>query len=283
MDPDKLYASLLFQVAAYENAVEAQTLDEIRALKSSPDRHKLGFQSMLIRERVLGKQNEETAYIIKYNAAVYADDERFDKAADLLFHVLENLSDVHPFKSHTVDAYTLLVCFLSEGKDVAGPGAVTISHALKSLQWALSDFKRGEAEQCQSKPETVHTNRHNLLKIILQMICLLQQIQGQATPRERKELSEALKAFVKTGVRSLKGDTLLHMACDADTTNFDTRREDPFTAFVFPAPEVVQVLLDAGCDVNARNEKGQTALAVAREQKGDHSEIIRILAAAGSG
>ena len=274
----------MFQVAAYENAVEVQTLDELRALKSSPDRHKLGFQSMLIRERVLGKQNVETSSIIRHNTVLYADEERFDKAVQLLFHIFENLSDVDPFKDHDqIDDYGYLLTYLLNGEDIDGPGATTFSHALKSLQWALSDFERGEAQHRQkSKTEAVLTRRYNLLKIILHMICLLRQTEEQATLRERKELSEASKTFIKTGALSHRGETLLHMACDADTSNFHSGQENPFTSFVFPALEVVQALLDAGCDVNARNDKGQTALAVAREQEGHHSEIISILMAAGA-
>ena len=274
--------AVLFQVAAYGNAVEPQTLDELRALQSSPDRHKLGIQCMLIGERVLGKQNKATSYIIRHNAAVHADENRFDLTTELIFHGLKNLSDVCPFdsKSYKVDFYGFLVDLLFAGHDIAGPGAVTFSHTLNSLKWALSDFKRGEAEKQQTQSEDFLTKRQNLLRITLHMICLLQQTVKRGTPGERRQLSEAVRTFVQTGVRGQKGDTLLHVACDEGTNVFDTWDEH-YEACTFPAPEVVQALLAAGCDVAAQNEAGQTALQVAREQKGDHSEIIRILAAAG--
>lgn len=272
----------MLQVAAYGYAVEAQTMEELRKLKTSRDEHELGVQSMLIRERVLGKTNEGTTFIIRCNAALFADEGRFDQSIELMLHIFENLKSVCPLKSHTVDVFALLVSLLVSGQDVEGPGGVIFSNTLTCLKWAVSDFQRGEAgEQQKHRSKTILTNRQNLLKIILHIIGLLYKALHRATPKENQAFTEQVQSLVKMDVRDQKGNTLLHMACDVDTTDFDTE-DNSYTGCTFPAPEVVHVLLDTGCDVAARNEAGKTALQVAQEQEGDQSQITSILMAAGS-
>lgn len=273
------------KVVAYGNATEIRTLEELKMLERSRDQFKLGGQCMLMAERILGQSNEETTDFIRYNAALYADNNKFDRALDLLQHALENISDLFPFQNHTCKLYTLVLAITSSGfsasdntgeadEDITTP---TYSQCLKVLNAAVSDFNRGEKDPQNDKSEKTTFKRQQFLKIILQTICLLCGITGLASDLERKETKKTVTAFVKTGVRGQDGDTLLHMACDHRTTDFDSDENDPFTAFTFPETKVVQVLLETGSDVDAVNEAGKTALQVARDQEGDHSKIVDIL------
>lgn len=276
-----------------------QTLSELRNLQRSRDTQELQVQAMLIRERALGKENKETSSIIKYFAAVNADENKSSRAVALLFHILDNLSSVYPFHNTAVDVYAFLVSLLVEiGRPDDEKTQLSFSDTMTALKRSVSDFRRGEAELNKAvgkasngqshvsagelrefKRKRERKKRENLLKIILHLIVLAYSSKGEATAREWREVLDTVRSFVKTGVRGMNGSTLLHMAVDENTTEF----ADSWKAFVFPSLEAVQALLKAGCDVNAVNDAGRTALQCLRaEGKGEHSGIVDTLVAAGA-
>ena len=287
---------------AYGNAIEVQTLSELRNLQRSRDTQELQVQAMLIRERVLGKENKETSSIIEYCAAVNADENKSNRAVALLFHILDNLSSVNPFHNKAVDVYAFLVSLLVDiGRSDDGKTQLSFSDTMTALKRSVSDFRRGETELSKAegkasngqshvsvggnaelrefKRKRERKKRENLLKIILHFIVLAYSSKGEATAREWREVLDTVRSFVKTEVRGINGSTLLHMAVDENTTEFD----DSWKAFVFPSLEAVQALLKAGCDVNAVNDAGRTALQCLRaEGKGEHSGIVDTLVAAGA-
>ena len=287
---------------AYGNAAEVQTLSELRKLLRSRDTQELQVQAMLIRERVLGKENKETSSIIEYFAAVNADENESNRAVALLFRILDNLSSVYPFHNKAVDVYAFLVSILVEiGESDDEETQLSFSDTMTALKRSVSDFRRGEAELNKAEGKASYGQSHvsaggdaelrefkrkrerekreNLLKIILHLIVLAYSSKDEATAREWRGVLDTVGSFVKTGVRGMNGSTLLHMAVDENTAEF----ADSWKAFVFPSLQAVQALLEAGCDVNAVNDAGRTALQCLRaEGKGEHSRIVDSLVAAGA-
>ena len=265
-------------MAAYGNATEVQSPAELRSLATSRDKWRVGVQAMLICERVLGKHNEMTCRVIRYCAAVQADSDRFDRAVEVMFHAVHNLSDLDPFTCDLGDQCVLLLGVLFDGRNAEGPGAATFSHTLQSLKQMLSVFQRGKEVESESEAEE---NRQNMLKIVLHLVCLLHRDLDTATADERNKMKTEVSSLVKLKLRGRGGNTLLHMACDEDTTVFD-QYEDHYVACDFPAVDCVKALLQAGCPANTHNEAGLTALQVAQKQDGDHSDIISLLKSAGA-
>lgn len=235
---------------------------------------------MLIAERVLGKDNEETTYTIKHYAATYANEHKFDQSLELLLHAVDNISSVFPFKHHICSLYSLLqdlaLSGIIESEKDEPDRNLTLprrSQCFQALESAISDFQRGERSPENDKSEEILEKRLLLLRIILNLMQHVLSIEDSASLPQ--DMIQVVSAFLKTGVRGPGGNTLLHMACDASTgTSFDT---DDTASYKFPQPELVQLLLKAGSDVSARNEASQTALQVLQEQEGDHTSIVKIL------
>ncbi|KAL8596437.1 hypothetical protein ACOMHN_066278 [Nucella lapillus] len=274
-------------VAAYGHAEEWQTPQSLQRLtkgsSSSGPTTSMSVQCLLTRERVLGPENPDTTHIIKYAAGFHADDQEHTQAIHLLLHALDNIKTLFPFHSHTLGVYRLLLCVMADSEEEEKQH-IPFPLLLDPFTHAISDFLRGdEAARKKEKYETCWETRQNLLKIVLHMIYyLLEQVRRQrATLAEEEEFTLAVKSLVKNGVRGEGENTLLHMACDGDSTHFDMR-DMPYDACGFPSVSVVRALLEAGCDVTARNEAGQTALQALRKEKGGNAEIIRLLMEAGS-
>ena len=53
-------------IAAYENTVEVQSLDQLEDIISDPD--EMRMQALLVRERILGPAHPDTSYYIRYLA-----------------------------------------------------------------------------------------------------------------------------------------------------------------------------------------------------------------------
>ena len=51
-------------IAAYENTVEVQSLDQLEDIISDPD--EMRMQALLVRERILGPAHPDTSYYIRY-------------------------------------------------------------------------------------------------------------------------------------------------------------------------------------------------------------------------
>lgn len=73
-------------IAAYENCIECQTLQDLEAIKR--DQNALHMESLSIRERILGKHNPEVPHPVIFRGAVFADNARFDRCIELWLHAL---------------------------------------------------------------------------------------------------------------------------------------------------------------------------------------------------
>jgi len=74
-------------IAAYENTVEVQSLDQLEDIISDPD--EMRMQALLVRERILGPAHPDTSYYIRYRGAVYADMGHFERCITLWMYALD--------------------------------------------------------------------------------------------------------------------------------------------------------------------------------------------------
>ena len=74
-------------IAAYENTVEVQSLEQLEDIISDPD--EMRMQALLVRERILGPAHPDTSYYIRYRGAVYADMGHFERCITLWMYALD--------------------------------------------------------------------------------------------------------------------------------------------------------------------------------------------------
>ena len=72
---------------AYQNRKESQTLEDLILLEG--DDHAIHMEGLIIRERILGTDNKELRFPIRYRGAVFADSGNFDLSIGLWGHAME--------------------------------------------------------------------------------------------------------------------------------------------------------------------------------------------------
>ncbi len=113
------------------------------------------------------------------------------------------------------------------------------------------------------------------------MTALMYAARGNADPEVMTVLLDAAAEFNKTGLWQKGKSTLGFKTVDVNDGN-----KDGMTALMFAvennSPDVVQVLLDAGADVNAEDKKKRTALDFAKRRKSSVPEMVKMLLDAGA-
>lgn len=86
-DPNNVIRKVICDpIPAYENWQESETLERLESIQNSPNA--LQMESLVIRERILGKYNVDLPHPIIYRGAVFADNARFDRCIDLWLRAL---------------------------------------------------------------------------------------------------------------------------------------------------------------------------------------------------
>ena len=71
----------------YQNRKESQTLEELVLLEGED--HAIHMEDLVIRERILGTDNSELCYPIRYRGAASADSENYELCIGLWEHAME--------------------------------------------------------------------------------------------------------------------------------------------------------------------------------------------------
>lgn len=115
--PKKVMAS---PIAAYENTVEVESLDQLEDIISDPD--EMRMQALLVRERILGPAHPDTSYYIRYRGAVYADMGHFERCITLWMYALDMqqkmLEPLSPMTQSSLLSFAELFSYMmSEGRN----------------------------------------------------------------------------------------------------------------------------------------------------------------------
>ena len=107
-------------IAAYENTVEVETLDQREDIISDPD--EMRMQALLVRERILGPAHPDTSYYIRYRGAVYADMGHFERCITLWMYALDMqqkmLEPLSPMTQSSLLSFAELFSYMmSEGRN----------------------------------------------------------------------------------------------------------------------------------------------------------------------
>ena len=263
------------QIAAYENAIEVTSLDQLDDLISDPD--DMRMQALLVRERILGPAHPDTSYYIRYRGALYADMGNFDKcimlwmyALDMQQNVLEALS---PMTQSSFLSFAELFSFMTTEWRNRPAHPVAFRDIMAVLGRAIKELDQGREQMNKlsiNERDTSHFNR--LLVIIMHVLCLMCRLQRNMSYVEEHEFKQTVYKLVHMKPLGTKGFTPLHLACSRDTTNVGR-----YPVCSFPSAEVAQLLTEVGAEVNAIDVDRNSPLHIAASNRPCRSEVIRTL------
>lgn len=261
--------------AAYENAQEVVTLEQLDDLIADPD--DMRMQALLVRERILGPAHPDTSYYIRYRGALYADMGNFDRcillwtyALDMQQGVLEPLS---PMTQSSFLSFAELFSFMTTEWRHRPSHPVAFNDIMAVLSRALDELEKGRKHLLTVSPsERDNSNYSRLLVIIMHILCLMCRIKKNLTEENEYKFKQAVYRLIQMEPRGAKGYTPLHLSCSRETTNVGR-----YPVCSFPSTAVVELLLEVGADVAAEDAEKNTAIHIAASNRPCKSEVIHLL------
>ncbi|KAL1502206.1 hypothetical protein ABEB36_007382 [Hypothenemus hampei] len=266
-DPDNpIKKKLMPPIAAYENWIESQTLSELEAIQGN--NNSIHMESLTIRERILGDRNPELPHPIIYRGAVFADNARFDRCLELWLHALKLRQKNH------ISVVKDLLRFAQVFSQMLHVGVqVTYGQVIEVLAAAIIELERNKEKLAKpdpkEQPETVMVICCFMYKILdeiesnltttLYLLTILTKLMKKCSEEEKFNVQRMVFTLNQLQLTLRNGQTLLHLACNAETPVDDFHTSD---VCKFPCAETTRLLIRCGANVNAMDNDRNTPLHV---------------------
>ena len=255
-------------VEAYQNRTESQTLEELSLLEG--DEHVIAMEGLLIRERILGADNTELRSPIRYRGAVLLDSKEYELGIALFKRAMEIAMNCGDPGTNEIE--TLTDVFAEMEQDGHNLNPKNIENIFENLL----DGNRRLTERLKSEEHKKET----LLFCALYLLIIYKKTQV-TLEMKNCHIINFLQRFLRLNPRTHSdGNTLLHLAVWHKTPVSEFRVK---SVCKLPCVETMKLILHAGCEVNAVNNKGNTPLHLAvtfvpgPEQEETLKEMVELL------
>lgn len=265
-----LFKQHMQPIEAYENRMESQNLKELALIEGND--HAIYMEGLIIRERILGPDNIELHHPIKYRGAFFADARNFSSCIGLWKHALE-ISCHCGSEKITEDLSYLGGIFCEMIEKNCLPGQKDIEEVFEKL---IGEYERLSEQLMQSsnlkganEVRLLQEKLETLVVISLHLMTIFTNIQDMRKEESSTAvMSSLIQRFLLFNPCSQNGNTLLHLSvCCKSLTDFRYVQN----VCKFPCAKTLKLIIDAGGNVNAVNDEGNTTwhLAVAFKPTND--------------
>lgn len=241
-------------VEAYESRVECRTLPELEAIRLN--QNAIHMEALAIRERILGSSNPEVPHPIVFRGAVFADHARFDRCIELWLHALELR------KQNGTTLVKDLLRFAQVFSQMLHVGLdVSFKHVTMVLEACAVELQRNKDKIANPGPkddvETITEEMESNLTTTLYLLSILTKLLKHCNEMEKFDINRLVFSLTQLQVSLHDGQTLLHLAVNAETPVDDFHTND---VCKFPCAETTRLLILCGADVNAMDMERNTPL-----------------------
>jgi len=249
---------------AYENFTELNTAESLRS--SLADRHRIKMNSLLIRERVLGRSHPEVSFFIRYRGAVYADAGSYERCITLWKYALEMqistsnkpvcqhiLSSLHSF----VDLFSVM-----EAKN-SPPTMENLFFVWEYLMQRFSEINN-QFINTMTREEIEEREKHfsHLRCIVLLVLSKMTKKLADNTCEKRNSVMSDLRRLIL--INDERNQLLIHLACqDFSAQMPDKHCRTRKNTSSFPNAAVVETLIKAGSPVDDATGFGDRPITLA--------------------
>ncbi|XP_064110421.1 protein fem-1 homolog C-like [Macrobrachium nipponense] len=242
-----------------EDFSEVTTLQELEDIELDPE--EIHLQSLLVMERVLGSGHMQTMTSIREMGFDYVDEGAFKMCIDLWVHAIDTQRNhLHPLKQSRMfhfESFVGLFAFMANSENARignynpreyfDDFMCVFDRVVIEIELFISSLSNADD----------HVRMKRFMNIALHLLLPFIRIQPGLTKSQWETVKEALYKLVKLNPRNSSGSTLLHMAC---SRNFMDVEDSIIPASVTPKREIVDLLLETGCDPSATDHEGNTPL-----------------------
>ncbi|XP_055623178.1 protein fem-1 homolog C-like [Toxorhynchites rutilus septentrionalis] len=268
--------------SAFHNAVEYSTSDELDAIAVDSDA--LHIQSLLISERILGINHENTLCLIMIRGYLYQQTLHFPRCIDLWLLALkvriQKHSLLHYETSRTARAIVGFMLDLLETDDPFSPRFADV-HVLGQLLTSNASEVR---QQLSVQPShwKQQLNYDRIVECVTHLIYLL--LHTAKSKDQQTLVKQSVRKILQYNMRRAStGETLLHLSISktiAIKSEYGTRESN--ARRIFPDLSVIKLLLECGAPINAHDDLKTTPLLAASWPWNYDREVVRFLVAQGA-
>ncbi|CAG5099260.1 Oidioi.mRNA.OKI2018_I69.XSR.g16389.t1.cds [Oikopleura dioica] len=250
---------------AFDNMQELNTAEALRLALS--DRHRIKMNSLLIRERVLGRRHPEVSFYIRYRGAVYADAGSYERCIILWKYALEMqistsnkpvslhiLSSLHSF----VDLFSVM-----EAKNCPPP-MENLFFVWEHLMQRFSEIQDQCTPELSKEDLDEREKQFSHLRCIVLLVLskMMKRLSENNSCEQRKAVMSDLRRLVF--INDEKNQLLIHLACqDFSDQMPDKHCRSRKNSTSFPNAAVVETLIKAGSPVDEATGSGDRPITLA--------------------
>ena len=246
-------------VEAYQNRKESQTLEELALLEG--DDHAIGVEGLIIKERILGPNDPELLYDIRYRGAVLADSGQYELCLGFWKRAMEKATN------NNVSIIGHLQFYTSALGEMVQKGILLRPYFIEDAFEILVAVSEKQTEKLQEGHGDEELKDTLYYALYLLMIYTKLKVQNA-------NMTDFLQRFLRLNLSCSDGNTLLHLAAWHETP---IKEDNVRRVCKLPCVETMKLILHAGCDVNAVNTEGNTPLHLAVKYKPAEPEDVEIL------
>ena len=243
-------------VEAYQNRKESQTLEELASLEG--DAHAIGMEGLIIKERILGPNDPELLYDIRYRGAVLADSGQYELCFGFWKRAMERKATNNDDSIiGDLESYASVFGEMLQNRILLRPNF--IEDAFEILV-AVSEKRTEKLQEGHGNEELKDT-----LYYALYLLMIYTKVKVQ-----NANMTDFLQRFLRLNPCCSDGNTLLHLATWHETP---IKEDNVRSVCKLPCVETMKLILHLGGDVNAINTEGNTPLHLAVKFKPEPEEV----------
>ena len=246
-------------VEAYQNRKESQTLEELALLEG--DDHAIGMEGLIIKERILGPNDPELLWDIRYRGAVLADSGQYELSCGLWKRVMEKDKNNDVSIIDVLEFYTAVFGEMVQKRILLRPNFIEDAFEILVTAREERTEKLQEGHESEEQEKTLY--------YALYLLMIYTKVKGQ-----NANMTDFLQRFLRLNLSCGDGNTLLHLAAWHETP---IKEDNVRSVCKLPCVETMKHILHAGGDVNAVNTEGNTPLHLAVKFKPAEPEGVEIL------
>ena len=254
MDPaDVVIKEIMDPLPAYGNRTEVRTLMELKNIKG--DQYALQMEALMIRERILGRNNPDLLHPIVFRGAVCADSMQFVECIALWMHAMHLRQTNSRSIQKDILRFAQVFSQMLHLREY-----VRFQDVCQVLQAAVTEVEIFQDKLkccCESDRLALQSVYQSDVLTILYLLSVLTHKNVEKTASEDYAYKKWVYRFLLLGTRTSDGATPLHLVLNHQTPIDDFHTN---TVCKFPSVDLVRLFLECGADPDAIDNEGQTPL-----------------------
>ena len=258
----------------YQFVQDVNAVEELELL--SHNTNLMHMYALMIQEQVLGPHHELTIGALLWQSLDYRERREYRRCIEVCRYLLQLqntglnpvISSFYLRRYYMITLYhmCLLYCEIYSEPNSRNNVVITFEEVFEVLQMAAKNIEDGNGILPSQEFFEKDVDWHLVfMKLVLQLMSVITKIEMNSD--QQVNFNQIVYRLVRSQLMTRQGQTLLHLSVLQSTSHIDGQffgKDETFFSH-FPNISIVELLLECGANVNAIDEKHNTALHLCSE------------------